>query len=149
MLSIDTNLLFHAYAQDRPEHAQAWAWLLSLADREDVVISEFILIEFYRLLRNPAAMERPLSAPQAVEVISAYRCHPRWRLVGFTPRSQSLHDDLFRRMSAQGIGYRRIYDARLALTLRHHGVTEFATTNVGDFEGFGFVRVWNPLLNAC
>jgi predicted nucleic acid-binding protein len=39
-------------------------------------------------------------------------------------------------------------DARLALTLRHHGVTEFATSNVKDFEGFGFNRVWNPLVPA-
>ena len=37
-------------------------------------------------------------------------------------------------------------DARLALTLRHHGVTEFATANLKDFEGFGFAKVWNPLL---
>lgn len=43
---------------------------------------------------------------------------------------------------------RRIVDARLALTLRHHGVTDFATSNVKDFEGFGFTRVWNPLLSA-
>jgi len=28
---------------------------------------------------------------------------------------------------------------------RHHGVTEFATANVKDFEGFGFARVWNPI----
>jgi predicted nucleic acid-binding protein len=35
--------------------------------------------------------------------------------------------------------------ARLALTLRHHGVTEFATANPRDFQGFGFTRVWNPL----
>lgn len=32
-----------------------------------------------------------------------------------------------------------------ALTVRHHGVTEFATTNVKDFKGFRFVRVWNPI----
>jgi hypothetical protein len=40
---------------------------------------------------------------------------------------------------------RRIYDGRLALTLRRHGVSDFATTNVKDFEAFGFRRVWNPL----
>jgi hypothetical protein len=40
---------------------------------------------------------------------------------------------------------RRIFDARLALTLRHGGVTHFATTNVKDFEGWGFEKVWNPL----
>jgi hypothetical protein len=43
---------------------------------------------------------------------------------------------------------RRIYDTRLALTLRHHGVSDFATANVKDFEGFGFSRVWNPLGSA-
>ena len=47
--------------------------------------------------------------------------------------------------TASSITCRRIYDARLALTLRQHGVTEFATANVKDFEGFGFARVWNPL----
>jgi hypothetical protein len=33
----------------------------------------------------------------------------------------------------------------VAFNLLHHRVTEFATTNVKDFHGFGFVRVWNPL----
>jgi uncharacterized protein len=41
--------------------------------------------------------------------------------------------------------FRRIIDARLALTLRHHGVDEFATANVKDFQGFGFRSVWNPV----
>jgi len=41
--------------------------------------------------------------------------------------------------------YGRIYDARLAATLRHHGVTRFATRNEKDFCDFGFDRVWNPL----
>jgi uncharacterized protein len=40
---------------------------------------------------------------------------------------------------------RRIYDARLALSLRRQGIKEFATANVADFEDFGFERVWNPL----
>ena len=43
------------------------------------------------------------------------------------------------------IGRRVVFDARLALTLRHHGVTEFATRNEIHFTGFGFARVWNPL----
>lgn len=40
---------------------------------------------------------------------------------------------------------RRLFDARLALTLRHRGVHEFATRNVNDFSDFGFSRVWDPL----
>ena len=48
-------------------------------------------------------------------------------------------------MAEPEIAYRRVYDHRLALTLCQHGVTEFATANVRDFEGLGLGRVWNPL----
>ena len=44
-----------------------------------------------------------------------------------------------------GFAFRRIIDVRLARTLLHHGVTEFATANVRDFAKLGFERVWNPL----
>ena len=145
MLSIDTNLLFHALAQDRPEHNAAKTWLSTLIHREDVAISEFVLVEFYRLLRNPAVVAHPLSAEEAVAVVSHYRRHPKWKLLGYCSASQEVHDLLYQYMARPGMAYRRIYDARLALTLRQHGVTEFATTNVKDFEGFGFSRIWNPL----
>ncbi len=38
------------------------------------------------------------------------------------------------------------------ISLRHHGVTEFASRNEAHFADFGFSRVWNPLLGretAC
>jgi len=46
-----------------------------------------------------------------------------------------------------GFAYRRIFDVRLAMTLRHHGVTELATRNKKDFAGLGFTRVWDPLVS--
>jgi hypothetical protein len=48
-------------------------------------------------------------------------------------------------VSRKSFARRRIYDARLALSLLRQGVTAFATANVKDFEEFGFNRVWNPL----
>jgi predicted nucleic acid-binding protein len=45
MLSIDTNILLHAFNQDSPGHGAAYAWLTSLPQEEDVAISEFILAE--------------------------------------------------------------------------------------------------------
>ena len=33
----------------------------------------------------------------------------------------------------------------LPIPIRAFGVTEFATANVKDFDGFGFQKVWNPL----
>jgi toxin-antitoxin system PIN domain toxin len=149
MLSIDTNLLFHAFAADRPEHGAALAWLTPLHASSDVVLSEFVLVEFYRLLRNPVVSRQTKSAADAARIIAIYRSHPRWRITGFTRDSESLHDDLWHRAAASDFAYRRIYDARLALSLRQSGVTEFATANVKDFEGFGFTRVWNPLAGAA
>ena len=145
MLSIDTNILLHGVNEDSPRHKAAFAWLTSIQRDENVVISEFILAELYGLLRNPAVLKHPLDAAAAVEVIQTYRRHPRWRLIGFPVESRSLHDTLWQKARAKDFAFRRLYDARSALTLIAQGVTEFATVNGKDFEGIGFRRVWNPL----
>lgn len=145
MLSIDTNLLLHAFNEDSSHHEAAYAWLLSIQRQEEVAISEFILAEFYGLLRNPAVLKHPLTAEAAVEVIQIYRHHPRWRLLGFPSESRPFHDALWKKATVKTFAFRRLYDTRSALTLIAQGVTEFATTNVKDFEGLGFRRVWSPL----
>jgi len=145
MLSIDTNILFHAFNEDSPSHEAAYAWLMSIQQQEDVAISEFILAELYGLLRNPAVLKHPLDADEAVEVIQTYRRHPRWRLIGFPVESRPLHDALWEKARRKDFAFRRLYDARSALTMTAQGVTEFGTANVKDYEGFGFRKVWNPI----
>lgn len=145
MLSMDTNLLMYAYNLASPYHQAAYQWMSSIQHDEDVAISEFILAEFYGLLRNPAVLRHPLDADDAVEVIQTYRVHPRWRLIGFPVESRSLHDTLWQKARRKDFAFRRLYDARSALTMTAQGVTEFATVNVKDFEGFGFRKVWNPI----
>lgn len=145
MLSIDTNILLHAFNEDSPSHKPAYAWITSMQREEGVAISEFILAELYGLLRNPAVLKRPLAADEAVEVVQAYRSHPRWRLIGFPAESRLLHDALWRRAATRNFAFRRLYDTRSALTMIAQGVTEFATANLKDFEGVGFGKVWNPL----
>ena len=88
MLSIDTNILLHAFNEDSSRHEAAYAWITSIQRDENVAISEFILAEFYGLLRNPAVLKHPLTAEEAVEVIQTYRNHPRWRLIGFPTESR-------------------------------------------------------------
>jgi len=145
MLSIDTNLLFYAFATDRVEHAAAREWITPLHELDDVVLSEFMLLEFYRLLRNPAVMKNFLSAEQAAGVVESYRAHPHWRVVGFPREDRSLHDAMWKIAARRDFAYRRIYDVRLALILRAHGVTRFATHNKADFMGLGFDQVFDPL----
>ncbi len=145
MLSMDTNLLFYAFNEASPFHQEAYAWMSSIQRDEDVAVSEFVLAELYGLLRNQAVLKKPLPADEAVEVIQIYRNHPRWRLIGFPLESRPLHDQLWKRTAGKSFAFRRLYDARSALTMLAQGVTEFATVNVKDYEGMGFRRVWSPL----
>ena len=144
MKSFDSNILLYSFSQDSPFHDRARGLLEAWTPRDDVAVSELVLVEFYTLLRNPAVLARPLSAPAAVEVVRAYRRHPRWMLIGFDPDRVALHEELWSLAAENRFARRRIYDARLALTLRRQGVTELATANVRDFQDFGFERVWSP-----
>lgn len=145
MISVDTNILFAAAEPGHAMHASALAFVISRSSSDDVGVSEFVLTELYGLLRNPRIAERPLSAGAAVGVCQAYRRHPRWRLLGFPLDGRGLHDELWKLAGRRDLARRRIYDLRLALTLRYQGVTELATMNVKDFAGLGFEKVWNPL----
>jgi toxin-antitoxin system PIN domain toxin len=144
MISVDTNILLFSYCENSPHHGGAKAFLISLVDREDVALSEFVLSELYLLLRNPAVLEEPLNPSEAVEVIQSYRFHPRWRIVGFPPRSGDIHAEIWKQAATPQFARRRIYDVRIALCLQAFGVKEFATANTKDFEDLGFNKVWNP-----
>ena len=145
MISTDTNILFAAVVPGSAKHAAAAAFLQSLDGRDDVAMSEFVLVELYGLLRNPAVVEKPLSAPQAAATCTAFRNHARWRIVGFAPDGRAAHDQLWKRAGELAFPRRRIYDLRMAFSLIQQGVTEFATVNTKDFGDAGFRRVWNPL----
>lgn len=144
-LAVDTNLLFYAVNPRSPFHPGARRFLSSLQRDESVVLSELVLVELYRLLRNPVINEKPLAAGPAAEVIETYRRHPAWMIVSLPVEQRRLHDRLWRLAAKSRFPYRRIYDARLGLSLVQQGVTELATVNVKDFQDLGFRRVWNPL----
>jgi toxin-antitoxin system PIN domain toxin len=141
MIGIDTNILIYARAASSPWHAAAVTFLEGLATNPDVVIAEFVLVEFYLALRNPAIFSAPLEADEAVAECGIFRHHPRWAVAEEAP----IMDRVWKDTGQLGFARRRIIDARLAFTLQAHGVTEFATANVKDFQAFGFERVWNPL----
>jgi len=140
VISIDTNILLYAQNADCAEHAAAFAFVAGCAGRDDVAICELVLVELYLLLRNPAVLKRPLTAEVAAGVCMTYRTNPQWRLIEQAP----VMEQVWQFARQPGFARRRIFDARIALTLLHHGVTDLATANVKDFEGFGFRSVWNP-----
>ena len=141
MISFDTNLVVYAANADAAEQPAAATFIESLSERQDVVICELMLVEVYLKLRNGRLLRHPLDAETASAHCQAFRENANWTLVEGAP----VMAEVWQRAGTASFAIRRIIDARLALTLRHHGVTELATTNVRDFEGFGFSRVWNPL----
>ncbi|MBB5036705.1 PIN domain-containing protein [Prosthecobacter dejongeii] len=145
MIALDTNILLPAVNPDHPDHAKAFLFVMGLQDRDEVAISEFVLVELYGLLRNPVVLLKPLDAPEAVAVCEAFRCHPRWQILGFPPDSKVFHDLYWPHLRMKNFARRKAFDLRIALSLTLQGVTEFATVNLKDFEGMGFKRVWNPL----
>lgn len=145
MISLDTNILLPAIDPRHPDHIRAVTFVESLQTRDDVAVSEFILLELYGLLRNPAVLSKPLSPAAATDVCGAFRSHPHWQLIGFPPDSRAFHQALWPLLRTSDFARRRAYDWRAALSMLRQGVTEFATVNVKDFDGLGFAKVWNPL----
>jgi toxin-antitoxin system PIN domain toxin len=144
MISIDTNVLLYGLNRDCTEHTAARAFLETCAGRADVAIAELVLVELYVLLRNPAVVRRPLEAGAAAELCQAFRRHPRWAVV----ESADVMARVWAAAARPGVARRHVFDARLAHTLLDHGVTELATRNTRDFEGFGFARVFDPVGGA-
>ncbi len=145
MTSCDTNILFPACDASSPKHAAARIFLQDCRQRQDFCLCEQVLLELYCLLRNPTVCRNPLSGSDAVSIIQGFRSNPNWRVIDVV-----LDSDIMQKVwtyaSDDAFAYRRVFDARLAATLRHHGVTQFATCNEKDFAGFGFDRVWNPIV---
>ena len=140
MISFDTNILLYALNSDCPEFDRARDTIDQHTSSTEVVLSELVLVELYLLLRNPAVLTRPYSASTAAETVQMFRANPNWRLVENAP----VMNEVWRFAARRDVARRRIIDARLALTLRHHGVTTLVTRNVRDFDGFGFKKVLNP-----
>lgn len=143
MIAFDTNILFPSLEPSHPSHQRAREFLQQIKDKE-AGLCELVLMETYALIRNAAVCARPMDGPAAVALVRRLRSNPRWRLLDYPG---GLMEDVWEAAGQPGFARRRIFDARLAITLLNHGVTDFATANVKDFAGFGFVKIWNPLVD--
>lgn len=143
VLSIDTNIFLYGLNRACPEHARARAFLETLYDSKEVAIADYVLVELYLLLCNPAVVARPFSSPEAAKTCLKYRRNPSWQVIECEPVMEGIWGALLE--SSANAPRRRIIDLRLGLTLKEAGTTRFATRNVADFEGVGFDEVFDPI----
>ena len=144
MLSADTNLFIYAADPDSPYQEEALRFFeASSGSGKEFVICELVMVEIYMQLRNPATLQKPYSPQEASAYCGRLRKETGWRHIDY---ECAVSAKLWKWAATTKSGIREIIDARLALTLRHHGVTRFATANTKHFQNFGFTEVWNPLL---
>lgn len=143
MNSLDTNILIYAVNSGCEEHAAAKnIYEAMLREPMQWILSDQVLFEFYRGLRNGKILERPLGHAEALRQIQFLR-----------EDSGVLHcayEAEFWRHLVEGFAdvqrkATHIFDRVLAITLRQHGVETFYTRNVGDFKEFGFSALVNPI----
>lgn len=143
IVSADTNLFLYAANPDSPWHAAAQRFFEEQATSgARFLLCGLVLVEIYMQLRNPNVFKKPKTAREATAFCDALRANPAWEFGDYEPE---VAKPLWKWAARTTTGFRHIIDARLAFTLRHHGVTHFATANVKHFEDFGFERVWSSV----
>lgn len=142
MQSLDTNILYYATNADCPEHGWARPVVEELLRHpREWVIADQVLLEYYRLVRNPAVLERPLTAEATSARLGFFRDEAGCMHCGYEP---ALWPDVQRWLERPGFPPARTFDLVLAVTLSANGVDRFYTRNVKDFVAFGFFEVLNP-----
>jgi uncharacterized protein len=143
MRSLDTNILLYAMNADCQEHRQALAVVEDMLSAPDQwILADQVLLEYYRLVRNPSVLGHPLDSATAARQIQYFRekagCAHCSYETALWPKLSSL-------LQAPSFPARRTFDAVLAVTLKAHGVKRFFTRNKADFEPFGWFEVVNPI----
>ena len=142
MTAINTTILSAALDADHAMHRKESDFIDSLSDRSDVIITDLVLVElpFCCGIRWSCA-NRSMPVPPCT-CASPCGSIPCGKLSAFRPTAASFWPCL----RTQNFARRRAWEWRIALSLLQQGVNEFATVNEKDFLGFGFKRVWNPLV---
>lgn len=142
MNSLDSNILLYALNKDCPENESGFSFLkTTMRNPEEWIISDQVFFELYGLMRNPAVLEKPLSAEQAYEIIDYYRNKVGWQHCSY---KSDMWQDMASFMQKKRFSSKRIFDLQLAVTLKNNAVTTFYTRNTKDFNGFSWLKVIDP-----
>jgi len=143
MNSLDTNILIYAANEDCEEHAKANALVNeALANSGDWIIADQVLFEYYKALRHPKILSRPLVATAAAAQVRFLRRRSGFMVCCY---ELTIWDRIFSKLEAEGFPYQRTHDLVLGETLRNNGVTTFYTRNIKDFAEIGFPNLVNPI----
>ncbi|OGQ82830.1 MAG: hypothetical protein A2289_01520 [Deltaproteobacteria bacterium RIFOXYA12_FULL_58_15] len=135
-IALDTNVLVHLLVSSSRDHARSAAWLDAASG--PFATTQTNVAEFLRLVTHPRVFEQPLSLGEAVALLARF-------IDEFDVGVLHESDLWWRALVELSLPLRGndIFDARIALCLRHHGVGSICTFDAG-FAKFDFLDLVTP-----
>lgn len=136
MIGLDTNVILHFLIDRQEKHREARAWFQKV--NAPLATTPVVIGELLRLLTHPRVFSRPLTLEKSVQIIENFR-----KVFDLTvlEESETWWGDLVAigRKHPNVVG-NEIFDARIAVCLRHNGVQKFCTLD-SDFQKYTFLEL--------
>jgi len=140
MILVDANVLLYAYHPRAEAHARCRQWVeRTFSGDEPVAIAWVTLLAFARISTSPRVFEQPLSAAEAVAIVSSWLARPSVSVLEAGEACSEILRELL--VSAQVTGP-LVMDAFLAALALENGAT-LATTD-RDFARFPKLKLLDP-----
>lgn len=136
MIAIDTNMLIHLLVKSQKEHSQVIKWFKG--NREALVLTHINVAEFLRLLTHPRVFPSPLLLDAAVDLLEEFFQSTGARVLEEAENWWLGLKDLVKEIP--NLKGNEVFDAQIALCLRHHGVKKILTMD-SDFLKYPFLKV--------
>jgi toxin-antitoxin system PIN domain toxin len=137
---LDSNVLIYAHCEDMPQHAKVAVWLAQIINKGDaVILTETVVLSFYRIASNQKAMSNPLTVANIAAAVENLLAQAN--VVLFTPTNAHFqHFEQFCRK--HDISSRMVMDAHLCVAALASGAT--VATCDKDFKKFPHIKIFNP-----
>jgi len=136
MIALDTNFLLPLLIDSHPQYPLVSKWFL--AQDGQWALTHVNVAEFLRLITHPKVFSHSLSIKKASEILDIFVSDFKVSVMESQDGWWKELEGLSKQISK--LGGNNIFDAQIALTLRHHGVKEICTFDEG-FQNFSFLKI--------
>ena len=136
MTGIDSNILIDLLVSSTSNHAVSVAGLAGMEDEFCTTATN--IGECLRLLTHPKVFPKPLTISRAVSVLEQALDYYKIRILEESSDWWKLLGEIEKEIP--GLRGNEVFDARIALCLRFHGVKRIYTRDA-DFKKYSFLKV--------
>jgi toxin-antitoxin system PIN domain toxin len=136
LIAVDTNILVYAHREELPQHRNAHAQVVALAEGDAPWgIPVFCLGEFVRVITHPKLFDPPYTTDEACDAVDRILESPGLRILVPGSGYVALFEEAVREANAIG---NLVFDAQIVAVCRESGVSTFLTEDrdFARFRGF-------------